>query len=116
VLIPNWILFAGLVGSPIRQYFNLWSLIRGCVNNLLLLARADAGRSLANEPFQIPPVIDETDRRVRLLDSQRQINLNTTPDLDINGDRDAFKQVILILLDNASKHSEGDINVCVQDA
>jgi signal transduction histidine kinase len=85
------------------------------VNDLLLLARADAGRNLASEPFQVSPVVDETVRQVRLLDPQRQINLDTTADLTIHGDRDAFKQVMLILLDNAIKHSEGNIDVCAQE-
>jgi len=102
---------ADILGDMVEESDRLIRL----VNDLLLLARADAGRSLANEPFQIPPVIDETVRQVRLLDPQRQINLNTTADLEINGDRDAFKQVMLILLDNAIKHSEGDIDVCAQE-
>ena len=29
----------------------------------------------------------------------------------IPGDRDAFKQIMLILLDNALKHSNGDIEI-----
>jgi signal transduction histidine kinase len=81
------------------------------VNDLLLLARADAGRSLANERVEIHPVIEETARQVRLLDPNRQINLDIPVELEIIGDRDAFKQVIVILLDNAIKHSNGSIDV-----
>ena len=84
------------------------------VNDLLLLARADAGRSLAKEPVNISQVIDDTVRQVRLLDPQRQINLNVPDRFEILGDRDAFKQVMLILLDNAIKHSDGDIDVSAQ--
>lgn len=84
------------------------------VNDLLLLARADAGQSLIKEPFQISPVIDESIRQVHLLDPQRQINVSMPADLEILGDRDAFKQVILILLDNAIKHSSGEIDVHAQ--
>ena len=81
------------------------------VNDLLLLAHADAGRSLAKEPIEIHPVIEETARQVRLLDPNRQINLDIPTELEIIGDRDAFKQVMVILLDNAIKHSDGDIDV-----
>jgi signal transduction histidine kinase len=81
------------------------------VNDLLLLARADAGRSLANERVEIHPVIEETVRQVNLLDPNRKIILDVPVDLEIIGDRDAFKQVIVILLDNAIKHSNGKIDV-----
>jgi signal transduction histidine kinase len=81
------------------------------VNDLLLLARADTGRSLAQEPVKIYPIIEETARQVRLLDKNRQINLDVPSKLEIIGDRDAFKQVLMILLDNAIKHSNGKIDV-----
>ncbi len=81
------------------------------VNELLLLARADAGRSLAKEALDASAVLEETCRQARQLDSQRQINLDVPENLSILGDRDAFKQVALILLDNALKHSSGNINV-----
>jgi two-component system OmpR family sensor kinase len=81
------------------------------VNDLLLLARADAGRILTKEPLAIQPVLEETIRQVHQMDVNRQITLDISPDLSILGDRDAFKQIMLILLDNALKHSEGEINV-----
>ena len=84
------------------------------VNELLLLARADAGRSLAKEALDASAVLEETCRQARQLDPQRQINLDIPEDLSILGDRDAFKQVALILLDNALKHSSGNINVTAQ--
>jgi signal transduction histidine kinase len=42
------------------------------------------------------------------------VTLQTPPDLAILGDRDAFKQVLLIGLDNAIKHSSGDIEVSAE--
>lgn len=84
------------------------------VNDLLLLARADAGRNLAKEPLEIQPVLEETIRQTIQLDPKRQITLDILSDASILGDRDAFKQVMLILLDNALKHSDGDIDVKVQ--
>lgn len=84
------------------------------VSDLLLLARADAGRNLAKERVQILSVLDETIRQVHLLDTQRQINLSALSDVEIIADRDAFKQVMLILLDNAIKHSDGEIDVSAQ--
>jgi len=84
------------------------------VNDLLMLARADAGRSLAKEPLEIRPVLEETVRLAHQLDIKRQITLESHPDFSILGDRDALKQVMLILLDNALKHSDGQVEVMVK--
>jgi len=81
------------------------------VNDLLLLAHADADRSLAREELLIEKPLKEVVRQANLLDTNRQIHLEITNDLNIFGDRDAFKQVIMILLDNALKYSEVDVNV-----
>ena len=80
------------------------------VNDLLTLARADTGRQLSSEPIIISPLLEETVRQARQLDPQRSISLESD-NLSIIGDRDAFKQVLLIALDNALKHSTGDVAV-----
>jgi signal transduction histidine kinase len=84
------------------------------VNELLLLAHADAGRSLAKESFKIKPAIEEVVRQVMSLDTNRMINLAINSNLSIIGDRDALKQVVLILLDNAQKYSKGEIYIKAQ--
>jgi two-component system OmpR family sensor kinase len=81
------------------------------VNDLLLLARADTGRSLARESLTIRPVLEEVVRQAQQLKARRKINLDVSPHISLMGDRDAFKQIMLILLDNALKHSGGDIHV-----
>lgn len=81
------------------------------VNNLLMLAHADARQSLAREDLVIDPMLEEVVRGANLLDSKQQIILEAEKDLQIIGDRDAFKQVVLILLDNALKYSEDDVTV-----
>ncbi len=80
------------------------------VNDLLILAHADAGRNLASEPIPILPVLEETCRQARQIAPQRKLSL-AAADCSIQGDRDAFKQVLLIALDNALKHSTGEIIV-----
>jgi len=84
------------------------------VNELLVLARADAGRDMNKAQLDICLVIEEVVRQVHQLNPQREITLHNLSDLKIVGDRDAFKQVVLILLDNALKHSKGTIKVCAQ--
>jgi two-component system, OmpR family, sensor kinase len=81
------------------------------VNDLLQLARADAGRALAKEPVEVASVVEETVRQANQLDPHRTIHLQADPGLKILGDKDALKQILLIALDNALKHSGGDINV-----
>lgn len=80
------------------------------VNDLLVLAHADAGRSLAREKIAVLAVMEETCRQARQLDPARNITLEAEPAV-ILADRDAFKQVLLIALDNALKHSSGDVLV-----
>ena len=81
------------------------------VNDLLLLARADAGRSFAKEPVDVSSLLEETVHQARQLDSQREISLDAVPSLKVMGDRDAIKQVLLIAMDNALKHSSGEVSV-----
>ena len=81
------------------------------VNDLLLLARADTGRGLAKEPVDVSSLLEEVVRQTRLLDPQRTIQLDESDQLHVTGDRDALKQVLIIALDNALKHSSGAIEV-----
>lgn len=81
------------------------------VNDLLMLARADAGRNLAKQAVDVSSLLEETVRQARQLDSQRKVSLDAAPSLTVRGDRDAVKQVLLIALDNALKHSSGDVDV-----
>jgi two-component system OmpR family sensor kinase len=80
------------------------------VNDLLILARADAWRSLVREPVAVQPVVAEACRQARQLAPQREISEDAQP-LSVLGDRGALKQVLLILLDNALKYTQGPIQV-----
>jgi two-component system, OmpR family, sensor kinase len=81
------------------------------VNDLLSLARADAGRNLAKEPLDVSGILEETCRQARQLDPKRNIQLDAVQGLKMLGDKDAFKQILLVALDNALKHSTRDINI-----
>jgi two-component system OmpR family sensor kinase len=72
------------------------------VHSLLMLARSDAGRVLRHEVVQIGPLIDELCRQTRAIEPERTLNCAAVPAAVI-GDRDALKQVLVILLDNARK-------------
>ncbi|MSP11724.1 MAG: HAMP domain-containing histidine kinase [Chloroflexi bacterium] len=83
------------------------------VNNLLVLARADAGQPLAIEVVTMKPLIEELCRRARLLNPERTIECEHVVDAAVMGNHDGLKQVMLILLDNALKFTppEGQIVV-----
>ncbi|MBN1431069.1 MAG: HAMP domain-containing histidine kinase [Anaerolineae bacterium] len=80
------------------------------VNNLLVLARADAGQSLKREPVPARTVIEQACRQARQRERQREI-IEAGQEVIVQGDRDALKQVLLTLLDNALKYTEGTITV-----
>jgi two-component system OmpR family sensor kinase len=83
------------------------------VNGLLVMARADSSFDLVKEPVPVRPLVEEVCRQARQLDPQREI-IESVPEVTVLGDRDANKQVLLILLDNALKHSQGSVSVTAE--
>jgi signal transduction histidine kinase len=78
------------------------------VNQLLQLARADAGQELQRELFPVEPLLEDVCRQAKLLAPGCTITCEPPPNLLVNGDRDALKQVLLILVDNAATHSKAN--------
>lgn len=85
------------------------------VNELLILARADAGRNLVQDPVAVGSLIEEACRQAQQLDKPREIAA-VVQDVTVLGDRDALKQVVLSLLDNAMKHTQGPITISAEPA
>ncbi len=83
------------------------------VNDLMVLQRADAEWPLSSERVRIKPVIEEICRQARLIDTTRPIVCDGIGDVTIAGSRDALKQVVLILLDNAIKYTPAGERVVV---
>lgn len=81
------------------------------VSDLLTLARAEAGRLLESEPIEVKPLIEDVSRQAGLLDPGRTITCDGLLDVAVLGDQDALKQVLLILMDNALKHTNGPVTV-----
>jgi two-component system, OmpR family, sensor kinase len=84
------------------------------VDELLLLARLDAGRPLASEPVDMSRlVVDVTsDARVAADDHRWQLDLPEDPVL-IRGDELRLHQVLANLLSNAARHTPAGTNVTV---
>lgn len=75
------------------------------VNDLLTLARTDAGRPLRNEPVPLKPLIDDVCRTAHALSTTHTIMCMNDVDVAVCGDADAIKQIALILLDNALRYT-----------
>jgi two-component system OmpR family sensor kinase len=75
------------------------------VNQLLVLARADAGQQLRREPLPVKPLLEDVCRQLKVLAPQSSVLCDPPPDLQVLGDRDALKQVLLALVDNALVHT-----------
>ena len=75
------------------------------VGDLLALARADAGWKPALDVVPVAPLVEEVGRQARLLAPDRPIETATGGDLAVTASRDLLKQVLLILVDNALKHT-----------
>ncbi len=82
------------------------------VDELLLLARLDAGRPLATEPVDVTRlVLDATsDARVAAPDHRWQLDLPDDP-LVVAGDEQRLRQVLANLLSNAARHTPAGTNV-----
>jgi signal transduction histidine kinase len=76
------------------------------VTQLLVLARADAGQELQIEALPAQPLLEETCRMARSLAPDRELTCDAEPDAVALANRDALKQVLLILLDNAARHTQ----------
>jgi two-component system OmpR family sensor kinase len=86
------------------------------VNDLLALARADAGRILRREPVSVRPLIEDVCRKAQMLAPDRKLQYTQLHDVAALGDPDALTQVLLILLDNALKFTPARGTITVTTA
>ena len=83
------------------------------VNQLLVLARADAGQTLRADPIPVQALVEDVCRQARLLTPNTRIHCEAPADVLVQGDRDALKQVLLILVDNALVHTPAGTTVAL---
>src|SRR5256884_4158194 len=76
------------------------------VQDLLTLARADAGYHLDKTPVDLMPIVQEVTRQAQILQPSRRIELLDGVPAPMPGDTDAIKQLVWILIDNAFKHTD----------
>jgi len=78
------------------------------VQDLLTLARADAGYHLEKSQIDLLPIIQEVSRQAQTLQPMRRIELLDGVPAPVQGNADAIKQLLWILIDNAFKHTHDD--------
>lgn len=80
------------------------------VGQMLTLAQADAGQSILSlSGLRVDELADEVGRSMSALAQSKGIELTveTTPGVWVNGDRDRLREVMVTLLDNAIKYTDG---------
>jgi len=78
------------------------------VQDLLTLARADAGYHLDKTLVDLMPIVQEVTRQAQILQPSRRIELLDGVPAPMLGNTDAIKQLLWILVDNAFKHTQED--------
>jgi two-component system, OmpR family, sensor kinase len=75
------------------------------VQDLLTLARADAGYHLEKSAVDLEPIVQDVSRQAQTLQPSRRVELQDGVPTMVQGNADALKQLLWILLDNAMKHT-----------
>lgn len=81
--------------------------MRGLIDSLLLLAKADAGKlDLERQPFDLTAVVDECVSLVGPLAAEKHVTLDTEfQEVEITGDPQRVGQVVMNLLTNAIRYN-----------
>jgi two-component system, OmpR family, sensor kinase len=82
------------------------------VEDLLLLARLDEGRPLAQEPVDLADVVHEAVDAARVVDAERPVEVSAEPAL-VLGDRDRLRQAVDNLFANVRAHTPPETPVAV---
>lgn len=71
------------------------------VDDLLLLAKLDQGRSLGRDDVDLSPLLHDAARDARAVQPERQVTVSTPESLAVTGDAERLHQVFAALLHNA---------------
>jgi len=80
------------------------------VDRMLTLARADSGLQLALVPVNLRALVEEVCRQAAAVHAGRTVSSETV-DAVVDGDDDALRQLVWVLLDNAFRYSRAAVAV-----
>ena len=80
--------------------------MRRLVADLLLLARADAGRVAAHEPVDVSSIVTEAAAELEPVAGDHEISISAPPGMVVEGARDELHRLILNLMENALRHTD----------
>jgi two-component system OmpR family sensor kinase len=80
--------------------------MRRLVADLLLLARADAGRAAAREPVDLSEVVLEAASELESVAGDHPITVSAPPGATLTGARDDLHRLVANLLENALRHTD----------
>ncbi len=87
------------------------------VGGLLALARADAGQEIARASVRLDELVENIHREVQPSAGKVGLELGERQAIEVQGDLDALKQLLLILVDNGIKYTPpgGRVTVAVRE-
>jgi two-component system OmpR family sensor kinase len=80
--------------------------MRRLVADLLLLARADAGRAAPHRPVDLSAVVTDAAAELEPMAGDHEISVSTTGGAEVDGARDELHRLVLNLLENALRHTD----------
>ena len=80
--------------------------MRRLVADLLLLARADAGRAAQHSPVDVSEVVAEAAGELEPVAGDHHISVAAEPGAEVDGARDELHRLTLNLLENALRHTD----------
>jgi signal transduction histidine kinase len=88
------------------------------VNDLSAMSRANSPQGLRLEPLELRDVVFDVARKGRMIARDRRLLVDAGEDAMVNGNRDAITQILIALIDNATKFTQpgGTIGIQLQRA
>jgi signal transduction histidine kinase len=80
--------------------------MRRLVGDLLLLARADAGRAAAREPVDLSAIVTDAASELEPVAGDHEISISAPYGMIVLGARDELHRLILNLMENALRHTD----------
>jgi signal transduction histidine kinase len=80
--------------------------MRRLVGDLLLLARADAGRAAPHRPVDLSAVVTDAASELEPVAGDHEISVSAPRGLEIDGARDELHRLVLNLMENALRHTD----------